>query len=50
MSKDLQIKTAVRYIKIYEMITGKKFKPNAYPLEEGISDAIKKIFKVSSRT
>ncbi|OGG27119.1 phosphoribosylaminoimidazolesuccinocarboxamide synthase [Candidatus Gottesmanbacteria bacterium RIFCSPLOWO2_01_FULL_39_12b] len=42
MPVDLQIKTAVRYIKIYEMITGKKFKPGKYPLEEGIRKALKK--------
>ena len=41
MSVDLQIKTAARYIKIYEMITGKKFKPEKYPLEDGIRQAIK---------
>ncbi len=43
MSKDLQIKTAIRYIKIYEMITGKKFIPNIYPLEEGIIKILKKV-------
>src|SRR3989338_169630 len=36
MTVDLQIKTAIRYIKIYEMITGKKFKPEKYPLEKKI--------------
>ncbi len=36
MSADLQIATSIRYIKIYEMITGKKFKPIKYPLENGI--------------
>lgn len=36
MSKDLQIKTAERYISIYEMITGKKFKPQTYPLQKNI--------------
>ena len=40
MSRDLQIKTAFRYIKIYEMITGKKFIPQKYPLEERIKEAV----------
>lgn len=42
MSKELQIKTATRYIKIYEMITGKKFTAQEYPLEKGIQDAVRK--------
>lgn len=42
MSVSLQIKTALRYIKIYEMITGKKFRPMTYPLENGIIKALKK--------
>ena len=45
MSKELQIKTASRYIRIYEMITGKKFKPQVYPLEEGIKEAITSYLK-----
>ncbi|MBI4991116.1 phosphoribosylaminoimidazolesuccinocarboxamide synthase [Candidatus Gottesmanbacteria bacterium] len=48
MSVELQIKTAIRYIKIYEMITGKRFKPEEYPLEEGIIKAVKKYFSISS--
>lgn len=46
MSKDLQIKTAMRYIRIYEMITGKKFKPEQYPLEERIKEAIQNYLNV----
>jgi len=42
MPVDLQIKTAIRYIRIYEMITGKKFNPMSYPLEGGIIKALKK--------
>jgi phosphoribosylaminoimidazole-succinocarboxamide synthase len=34
MSSILQIKTAIRYIKIYEMITGRKFNPIEYPVEK----------------
>jgi phosphoribosylaminoimidazole-succinocarboxamide synthase len=45
MSIELQIKTAMRYIKIYEMITGKKFKPERYPLENKIIKAIRLYFK-----
>lgn len=41
MPVELQIKTALRYIKIYEMITGRKFVPEEYPLEKGIIEAIK---------
>lgn len=41
MNRDLQIKTAVRYIKIYEMVTGKKFEPEEYPLEKGIIKTLK---------
>ena len=44
MSKELQIKTSRRYIKIFEMITGKKFIPEKYPLEKGIEEAINKYF------
>jgi len=40
MSKDLQTKTALRYIKIYEMITGLKFKPENYPLDSGIKKSL----------
>lgn len=40
MTVDLQIKTAIRYIKIYEIITGKKFKPEKYPLEVGIKKVL----------
>ena len=45
MDKKLQLETAKRYIKIYEMITGKKFKPGKYPLEEKIKEVILKILK-----
>lgn len=48
MSSQLQIKTAVRYIKIYEMITGKKFKPLKYPLEGGIIKSVNKYLNISS--
>lgn len=41
MPLDLQIKTAKRYIKIFEMITGKKFKPEKYPLEKQIIKILK---------
>ncbi len=36
MSKQLQIETAQHYIKLYEMITGKKFKPEKYPIKKSI--------------
>lgn len=42
MSRDLIIKTSLRYIKIYELITGYKFKPEKYPVEEGIINVINK--------
>ena len=45
MPVELQVKTAKRYIKIYEMITGKKFQPTSYPLEIGIRDAVLKYLK-----
>lgn len=41
MSTELQIATSLRYIKIYELITGKKFKPEKYPLEENIIQILK---------
>ena len=41
MSRDLMHKTSARYIKIYEMITGKKFVPQIYPLEKSIEKAVK---------
>lgn len=43
MSSELQLKTAVRYIKIYEMITGYKFRAQSYPLEAEIKKAFKKL-------
>lgn len=45
MAIDLQTKTAQRYIKIYEMITGKKFQPFGYPVESGIINAVFEYFK-----
>ncbi len=42
MSMDLQIATSIRYIKIFEMITGKKFKPIKYPLKDGIIKTLNK--------
>jgi phosphoribosylaminoimidazole-succinocarboxamide synthase len=44
MSVDLQVKTAQRYIRIYEMITCKKFMPEKYPLEKKLESTIKKYF------
>ena len=44
MSTELQLKTAVRYMKIYEMITGKSFKGLEYPLEKLIAESLSKIF------
>ncbi|OGG21013.1 phosphoribosylaminoimidazolesuccinocarboxamide synthase [Candidatus Gottesmanbacteria bacterium RIFCSPHIGHO2_02_FULL_40_13] len=44
MNTDLQLKTAMRYIKIYEMITGKTFKGLEYPLEELITESLSKIY------
>ena len=40
MSMDLQLKTAIRYMKIYEMITGKKFKALSYPLKSSIKESL----------
>ena len=34
--------SVVEFTPFYEMITGKKFKPGKYPLEEGIRKALKK--------
>jgi phosphoribosylaminoimidazole-succinocarboxamide synthase len=36
LPKDLQVKLSQRYIAVYEKITGKKFKPYQYPIEERI--------------
>lgn len=44
MSKDLQIKTAGRYISIYEKITGKKFKPEKYPQDAKIKKILRSIY------
>ncbi len=46
MSTELQITTAIRYIKIYEMITGKKFIPGIYPLEKSIIYKLKNKFSI----
>lgn len=45
MSLALQLETARRYIKIYELITGKKFHPGDYPLQNSIKKAAKEYFK-----
>lgn len=44
MPQELQVKTADRYIKIYEMITGKQFTPGSYPLERSVIMSVKKYF------
>jgi len=43
MDKKLQEETAARYIKIYELITGQKFKPEQYPLESNIKKVLRSI-------
>ncbi len=43
MSTDLQLKTAVRYMKIYEMITGKTFQGINYPPEKSIIESLSNI-------
>lgn len=45
MAKDLQIKTSLRYIKIYEMVTGKKLKLETYPLQKKIDQSINNYFR-----
>ena len=47
MDRELMDKTSKRYIKIYEMITGKKFRKENYPLEDKIKKEIKGHVKVS---
>lgn len=44
MDKDLQLKTALRYISIYEKITGKKFKFEKYPLDLGIKKTLRSLY------
>lgn len=44
MSVDLQLKTAVRYMKIYELITGKSFRGINYPPEKSIMESLLSIF------
>jgi phosphoribosylaminoimidazole-succinocarboxamide synthase len=41
MSKELIAELAQRYIKIYELLSGKKFKAFTYPIEKRIMKAIK---------
>ena len=43
MSTELQLKTAVRYMKIYEMITGKTFQGINYPQEKSIIESLSNI-------
>ena len=45
MSKELIVKTAQRYIGVYEKITGKKFKKFKYPIEERIKRNLDKYFR-----
>lgn len=40
MSEELKVETAKRYIKIYELLTGKKFKPQKYPVEKDIEKVV----------
>jgi phosphoribosylaminoimidazole-succinocarboxamide synthase len=42
MAKELIVDLAQRYIKIYEMLSGKKFKAFKYPAEKRIEKAVKK--------
>lgn len=44
MDINLQIKTAQRYISIYEKITGKKFKPEKYPSESNIQKTLRSLY------
>jgi phosphoribosylaminoimidazole-succinocarboxamide synthase len=44
MSTELQILTALRYIKIFELITGKKFKPEVYSIEISIKKALENYY------
>lgn len=41
MPKDLMIAVAKRYIGVYEKLTGKKFRPYTYPIEQSILKALK---------
>jgi phosphoribosylaminoimidazole-succinocarboxamide synthase len=43
MPKELRIEIAKRYIKTYEMLTGKKFQALKYPIEERIKKNLKNI-------
>jgi phosphoribosylaminoimidazole-succinocarboxamide synthase len=42
MSEELIVQTAQRYIKTYEMLSEKTFKPFTYPIEERIKHSLKK--------
>lgn len=44
MTKYLQMKTAERYISIYEKITGRKFQPVKYPLIYDIKKVLRRIY------
>lgn len=46
MNTKLQVLTALRYIKIFELITGKKFKPLPYPVEGSIKNALKDYYNL----
>jgi phosphoribosylaminoimidazole-succinocarboxamide synthase len=46
MSEELIVAVAQRYIAVYEKITGKKFKAFQYPIEERITQNLKKYFKL----
>ncbi|MEK7592983.1 MAG: phosphoribosylaminoimidazolesuccinocarboxamide synthase [Patescibacteria group bacterium] len=45
MPKDLMISVAKRYIGVYEKLTGKKFHPYVYPIEESIIKAVQMFIK-----
>ena len=48
MAKELIVDLAQRYIKIYEMLSGKKFKAFKYPVEKRIERAVQKITWIKS--
>ena len=45
MTEDLIVKTSLRYIAIFEMITGRKFIARKYPAQEEINKNMEKYFR-----
>jgi hypothetical protein len=50
MPNELWIAASERYIRIYEMLTGKTFEPGAYPIEPRLMENLSKVRLLVTRS